>query len=190
MKMQWYRIYHGLPYDPKLQVVAKRTGYPLGYVVPVWICVLDAASKNDPRGVAKLDPEEIAVTLQMEIEAVETILAAFIDKKLMDKDGTVVTWHKYQYATSTERSRKSRAAARRNKVQQDATGGNAAQRKNTKKRTDTDKDTERDSETDQITDSNTKNRTRTEKRECEREKQRSCGKEEKQTVTQNGEAEQ
>lgn len=163
-------------------------------MVPVWVCVLDAASKSDPRGIAKLDPEEIAVTLDMETEAVEAILAAFIDKKLMDKDGNVVTWHKYQYTTSTERSRKSRAATRRNKVQQGATGGNAAQRKNTKKRTDTDKDTDKDtegdSETDQITDSNTKKRTREEKRECEREKQQSCGKEAKQTITQNGEAEQ
>lgn len=59
--MEWYRAYHGLPHDPKLQVIAKRTGQPMAVVVAVWVCVLDAASQHDPRGVIEVDPEEIAV---------------------------------------------------------------------------------------------------------------------------------
>lgn len=59
--MEWYRVYHGMPEDAKLQVIAKRTSQPMAHVVSVWGCLLDAASKHDPRGKIQIDPEQIAV---------------------------------------------------------------------------------------------------------------------------------
>ena len=54
MSMEWYRMYHGMPFDTKLRVVAKRADQSMGLVVAVWACLLDAASTHDPRGIAVL----------------------------------------------------------------------------------------------------------------------------------------
>ena len=67
MSMEWYRAYHGMPHDPKLQVVAKRSGQKMSAVVAVWLCVLDAASQHDPRGIFNIDPEEISVIQDIEL---------------------------------------------------------------------------------------------------------------------------
>ncbi|MCH2548252.1 MAG: hypothetical protein MK052_11685 [Alphaproteobacteria bacterium] len=187
MAMEWFRMYHGMPFDTKLRVVAKRAGQPMGVAVVVWACVLDAASQHDPRGIAVIDPEEIAVSLDFDVEAIEAILAAMLDKGLLDEDGHLTAWDKRQHTTSTERSKKSRAkkkgdAAAGNTRQRGATGGNTAQRKNSKKSPDTDTDLDTDSEentdreADSKKDSDKKIRAREEKKECEEEKQQSCGK--------------
>lgn len=193
MSMEWYRAYHGMPYDPKLKVVAKRSGQSMAFVVAVWACVLDAASQHDPRGTIDIDPEEIAVFQDMELEVVEAILEALKSKNLIDEDNHLTNWHKRQHTTSTERSQKRRAkkkgdATHGNGKQRDATAGNAVQRKKGKKDPDTDTDTEADAEentdTDSKTNSNTKNRTREEKKESEKEKQQSCGKDAEKNKTQ------
>lgn len=195
MSMEWYRAYHGMPNDPKLKVVARRAEQPMALVVAVWVCVLDAASQHDPRGIVGIDPEELAVVLDLETEAVKAILDALKSKNLLDDKGRVVNWHKRQHTTSTERSQKSRAnrkptAAGGNGTQRGATAGNEAQRKNSKKDPDTDTDTKADSDTEQTADadsktnSNSKNRTHTEKEEREKEKQRSCGQDAEKDQTQ------
>lgn len=183
MSMEWYRAYHNMPNDPKLKVVARRCKQPMAFVVAVWVCVLDAASQHDPRGVIEIDPEEVAVTLDMEMETVEAIMSALTSKNLIDDDGNLVNWDKRQHTTSTERSKKSRDkkkqdAASGNGKQHSATAGNTSQRKNGKKDpdTDTDTDTEQSSDTDQKKDSNLKNRTREEKEESEKKKQQTGGK--------------
>lgn len=193
MAMEWYRAYHNMPHDPKLQVVAKRAGQPMAFVVAVWVCILDAASQHDPRGIIALDPEEVAVIQGMELSAVEAILDALTSKNLIDAEGNVVNWHKRQHTTSTERSQKSRDkkkqdAAGSSGTQRGATAGNAAQRKNGKKSPDTDSDAETDADSDQRADSdsktNSKNRERAEKRESEGEKPQIGGKDAEQNKTQ------
>ena len=187
MAMEWFRMYHGMPFDTKLRVVGKRAGQPMGVAVVVWACILDAASQSDPRGIAVIDAEEIAVALDFEVEAVEAVLAAMHDKGMIDEDGHLEAWDKRQHTTSTERSKKSRAkkkgdAADGNGKQRGATRGNAAQRKKAKKDpdTDTDSDTDSDENTDGDADlkkeTDKKTDTREEKKESEEEKQQSCGK--------------
>ena len=191
--MEWYRAYHGMPYDPKLQVIAKRTGQPMAMVVAVWICLLDAASQHASRGVIAIDPEEIAVIQGMELAVVEAILQAFRDKGMIDKNSRLASWDKRQHMTSTERSQKHRAGKK-----QDATPSNAAQRseakasgaerKNQKKSPDTEQsrsETDSDAETDSKKESEQKeNRARAEKRELEREKQQIGGKDSEQSGSQ------
>ena len=184
MSMEWYRAYHGMPYDPKLKVVARRSGQPMAFVVAVWACVLDAASQHDPRGTINIDPEEIAVFQDMELEAVEAILAALKSKDLIDEDNHLTNWHKRQHTTSAERVKKHRDGKKRdvtprNTKKRDVTAGNAKKRKNdpdTDADTETDSDAEQRADTDSKKDSNSKNRTREEKKESEEEKQQSCGK--------------
>lgn len=189
MSMEWYRAYHNMPHDPKLQVVAKRCSQPMAFVVAVWVCILDAASQHDPRGVIEIDPEEVAVIQGIELEAVEAILDALKSKNLIDDEGVVVNWHKRQHTTSTERMKK-----HRDKKKQDVTGSDAKKRgvtssdaKKAKKTPDTDTEADTDSEentdteTDSKKDSYSKNRAREEKRESEGEKQPGCGKDAEQS---------
>lgn len=184
MSMEWYRAYHGMPYDPKLKVVARRSGQPMAFVVAVWACVLDAASQHDPRGTINIDPEEIAVFQDMELEVVEKILEALRSKNLIDEDNHLTNWHKRQHTTSTERMKKHRDKKKRgvtggDKKKRGVTPGDAKKRKNNPD-TDTEADTDSDAEENTDSDSNpktySKNRTREEKKESEEEKQQSCGK--------------
>ncbi len=185
MSMEWYRAYHGMPHDPKLQVVAKRSGQPMACVVAVWACVLDAASQHEPRGVINIDAEEIAVVMGMELEAVESIIKSFRDKKMLDENDRLTAWDKRQHTTSAERVRKHRNAKKQdvtasNTKKRAATSSNGTKRKNSKKAPDTDSDTYSDAEentdTDSKKDTNKKNREREEKKESEKEKQKTCGK--------------
>jgi hypothetical protein len=191
--MEWYRAYHGMPYDPKLQVIAKRTSQPMAMVVAVWVCLLDAASQHASRGVIAIDHEEIAVIQGMELEAVEAIIQALRDKGMIDKNSRLASWDKRQHTTSTERSQKHRAGKK-----QDATPSNTAQRaetkasgterKNQKKSSDTEQsrsETYSEAETDSKKESEQKeNRARAEKREREREKQQIGGKDAEQSGSQ------
>lgn len=187
--MEWYRAYHGMPCDPKLQVVARRTQQPMAYVVAVWVSMLDAASQHDPRGVVKLDPEELAVIQDIDIEAAERIIQAFRDKGMIDDDNVLTAWAKRQRTTSTERSRESRAkkkqqAADGSTTQHDATDDDNAHENETgatdrteKNRADSEQ-SRRDSEEEQISDQTKQNKKKTreqKKGESERKKQQICG---------------
>jgi len=191
MSIEWYRVYHGMPEDAKLKVIAKRSNQLMTHVVTVWLCVLDAASRHNPRGVVKVDSEQIAVVQEIDQPIVEVILRAFYKKGMIDQNHRLTGWDKRQYATSTERSQQHRAtrqqdATPRNTVQRDATQANGQQRKNGKIRPDTDTDTDyrsdsdsrtdSDAEADQESNSDKKNRTRAEKRGSGREKHPACGK--------------
>lgn len=196
--IEWYRVYHGMPEDAKLKVVAKRCGHLMTHVVTVWLCVLDAASRHKTRGTVQVDSEQIAVVQDIPQKTVEDILRTFYEKGMIDAKHRLTGWDKRQYATSTERSQKSRAdkqhdATPCNAMQRDAADGNAVQRKNSKNDPDTesrvqiadaenrsadsrpDSDAEANSEKKK-TNSDKKIRERAEKRESEREKQTSCGK--------------
>ena len=175
--MEWFRVYHGMPQDAKLQVIAKRTKQPMSSVVSVWLCLLEAASRHEPRGIAEVDPEQIAVVQDMEMEVVQGIIQAFSDKGMIDKNNRLTAWDKRQYATSTERSRKFREEKKQdatpcNTKKQQATSVNSSEQKSSKKRPDTESDTDTDSRTDSEKEKNTdkKNREREEKEEREKEK--------------------
>lgn len=159
MSIEWYRLYHNVPYDTKLKVIAKHSKQPITHVLSVWLCLLDAASKHDPRGIANIDAEELSVVLDIETDATAAILETLKIKNLINEKGEVVNWHKRQYTTSTERSRKSREFTQRS-----ATRCNVRQRKNLQ---DTDTDTESDIDT--YSDSKNINTENTEG-ECERGK--------------------
>ena len=156
-------MYHDTPSDRKLRVVADRTDQPMAFVVAVWVCLLDTASKHDPRGFAEADPEEIAVDQGIKLEHVHAIIQTFVDKGMIDDASYLTAWNKRQHTTSTERVKKYRDKKKQdetdgNAEKRDVTKGNARKRKNSKKSPDTDTEqiTDTDLEADTKTDSNTK----------------------------------
>lgn len=119
MNMSWYRVYHGMPFDSKLAVIAKRCGARRGEVVAVWLAVLDCASQNEERrSTAGINAEEIAFSYDFDVEHVSNILQAFEDKGMI-AGGRVAAWERRQVQRereddSTGRVRKYRERQRQN----------------------------------------------------------------------------
>ena len=87
--MNWLKLHHGTPFDPKWAVIAKRTNLARSSVVAVWCTILDHASQNDPRGSIKgLDTEMIAVSLDMETKEVETIVTAMTERGVIPSESS------------------------------------------------------------------------------------------------------
>jgi hypothetical protein len=94
--MNWWRAYHGLPFDSKLALVAKRCDARRGDVAAVWVAVIDFASQHEDRGsVVGIDPEEVALLLDYEIEFVSRILKAFEERGMITA-GRLAAWERRQ----------------------------------------------------------------------------------------------
>ena len=120
--MDWYKMYHGLPTDARLTVVARRADTVPALALALWVTLLDQASRAQPRGyITRVDTEELAVTLGLEPVSVEKMLAAFYAKNMVDSDGGIADWHEKQN-TSTARVKAWRA---RQKEQLEMEGNDA-----------------------------------------------------------------
>lgn len=139
--MNWYRAYHGMPFDPKFRVIAKKAGCSISDVLGVWLILLDRASQAEDRGsVAGYDVETIAVALDVTDETVCNVTSAF-QGRLIDEDDRIIGWEKRQPKrereadSSTERVRKYREnkkkEAERDGVTEDETPCNAMKRQET-----------------------------------------------------------
>jgi hypothetical protein len=196
-------MYHGMPEDAKLRVIANRSGQKMAHVVTVWVCLLDAASRHKNRGTVEVDSEQIAVVQDIDQSIVEAILQAFREKNMIGEDNRLTKWDTRQYLSEAERAKKyregkkeeeasanesSHAVTPRHTPSHEAVTSNAESRKNGKKAPDTDSrvqiaDTESritegkaDAEKEADLDqkkSDKRLKTHTEKREREREKQQS-----------------
>jgi hypothetical protein len=117
--MDWFRVYHGMPTDPKWMLVAARAGNGTapGHVVAVWTMLLDHASSTKPRGsVESIDLEAIAAGLGWPHELVTAIYDALVARKHII-DGQVRTWAERNPAkfdaTNAERQKKHRARVKK-----------------------------------------------------------------------------
>ena len=129
--MDWWRAYHGLPHDPKLALVALVTpcNARRGEVLEVWVALLDYASQNTPRGsIEGIDLEQIAWSLQMEIERVNAIMES-LRKKRMISGKLLSAWDKRQPKRERDDDSRERVRAYRERQKRleldDVTPGNA-----------------------------------------------------------------
>lgn len=110
--MDWYRIYHGLPFDPRLPVVARNAGLTRAETIALWITLHDHASRQTPRGsLAGLDAEETALLLEMNADKTAAALDAFYAKGMIDIENNLSDWARLQYR-STDRVRAYRSRKR------------------------------------------------------------------------------
>jgi hypothetical protein len=159
-----------MPNDPKWRTIAKKSGQAIGNVIAVYLHVLVNASANDEtqsnagvtqsnagqRGVThNLDPEDVASSLDLEVEQVLCILSAMQGKVL---DGPKVTgWAKRQPKReddSAARVKAFREKQRAEKLQADkekkgvVTQSNAGVTQRNAPDKDKDKDTDKDPDKD------------------------------------------
>jgi hypothetical protein len=121
--MEWVRLYHDMPTDPKWRVIAKKAGQRIGDVIAVFNFVLTNASSNTmKRGVTHgLVAEDIAAAIDLEESGVTAILDAMEGKVV--KNGELLAWEKrnpIREDSSTDRVRKHRET-QRNAVKRDVT---------------------------------------------------------------------
>lgn len=122
--MDWFRAYHGMPYDPLLTVVAQRAGVPRAAALALLVTLMDYASRNVPRGSLEgLDPEPVAAALELEAATLETLLDSFRTKQLITKANMLFGWEQLQPAPN-DRLRRHRAAQyrKRRRKKNPATG--------------------------------------------------------------------
>lgn len=107
--MDWFRIQSGVTQDPRLSVVARRSGLARAEVLALWLMLYDHASRNRPRGSLEgLGADEIAAHLDMDVQKTAAALDALYDRGMITTENHLVEWVQVQ-RLSTERVRAYRA---------------------------------------------------------------------------------
>ncbi len=109
--MEFYRLYHGLPYDARLAVIAKRSGLNRAESLALFIALHDHASQMLPRGsLLGFDAEQAALALDLDATKVKAAIDALMEKGIIEAD-QLTEWTR-QLSPSTERVRRHRAKQR------------------------------------------------------------------------------
>lgn len=120
MAVEWLRLWHDMPNDPKWRTIAKVSGRPIALVLSIYTHLLVDASRNSPRGQISLTVEDIASALDADDDDVAAVLEAMQGRV---RDGNQLTgWSRRQpkredvgnpetgALSGAERKRKMRAA--------------------------------------------------------------------------------
>ena len=74
--MDWLRLWHDMPNDPKWRTIARVSGQPIALVQAMYVHLLVDASRNVTRGHVTVTKEDIASALDVTDEQVEAIFEA------------------------------------------------------------------------------------------------------------------
>ena len=122
MSIDWCRLWHDMPTDPKFRAVAKRAGRSTAEVIALFTAMLTNASANEEaRGTLRnWSHEDMAIAFDMEPEHAEAIYAA-MQGKLLDGD-KLMGWERRQPQRERDDSSAERTKAwrERQKTQRDA----------------------------------------------------------------------
>ena len=92
--MDWLRLWHDMPNDPKWRTIARISGQPISLVQAMYLHLLVDASRNVTRGHVTVTKEDVASALDVTDEQIELVLSAMQGRVL---DGNKVTgWEKRQ----------------------------------------------------------------------------------------------
>lgn len=138
MAIQWLRLWHEMPNDPKWRTIARSSKQPISAVIAVYLHLLVAASANaTERGrTESVCIEDVASALDLETEQIEQIMAAMQGRVL---EGEMISgWEKRQVEREDGSAARAKAWREAKKLEKE-TQANAAERKQTP---DKDKDKE------------------------------------------------
>lgn len=126
--MQWFRLWHDMPNDPKWRTIARVSQCSIAEVLAVYMHLLVEASCNAvKRGVTQRNNDEhIASALDLPTEKISAIKQA-MQGRVMDGE-TLTGWDKRQPKredNSAERVKKFRETKKQNELKRDVTHGNA-----------------------------------------------------------------
>ena len=122
----WVRLWLDMPTDPKWRVIARKSGQPLPCVIALFTLMLTEGGKAAvPGTVAGLSIEDAAAALDMDEDAVSSIIEA-MDGRVIS-DGRLTGWEKRQPKREDDSSKRVKEYRERKKqeVKRDVTHGNA-----------------------------------------------------------------
>lgn len=124
--MDWLRLWHDMPTDPKWRVIARKSGRTIPEVIAVYTHMMVAASRAEERGtLSSWDDEDVAAALDMDDDAVTAIRNA-MQGKVLDGE-TLRGWSKRQpkreREDGAERVRRHRERQKNQQVDGDDEGG-------------------------------------------------------------------
>lgn len=103
--MNWLCWHVGASTDPKLKLVARKTGASLSQVVHAWSYHLERAAQGTPRGrFGTIDPEEAELDTEIPRPMWMAITIGF-EERALTRDGFIVNFDKRNYGNSTLRVR-------------------------------------------------------------------------------------
>ena len=156
--MDWVRLWHDMPNDPKWRLIAKKAERPIPEVVSVYLNMLVNASENEDRGMLSgWDDELVALSLDIEPEAVEAIRHAMEGRVL--SEGVLTGWDKRQPKRNDD-SRDRVRKYREKKKAEESEGCNESQQA---------KETDNEGSNGDVTHCNAQNRTEQNRTETEKE---------------------
>lgn len=143
MANSWLRLWHDMPNDPKWRTIARKSGQRIGDVIAVYLHVLVNASSASERyespgnasvtqgnvgkrgRIKNLCADDIASSLDLEIDQVEQILSAMQGKVL---DGELVTgWAKRQPKREDDSAARVKACRDRKRAEKEGAKGQEKQ---------------------------------------------------------------
>ncbi|MBJ2303502.1 hypothetical protein [Pseudomonas sp. MF2857] len=83
--MDWLRLWHDMPNDPKWRTIARVSGQPIALVQAMYLHLLVDASVNVTRGHVTVTKEDIASALDVTDEQVEAVFSA-MQGRVIDGD--------------------------------------------------------------------------------------------------------
>lgn len=92
--IEWFRLWHDMPNDPKWRTVARASGQPISLVLSVALHLMVDASRNVTRGHVTVTAEDVASALDVTDEAIEAIFKA-MQGRVLDGD-RLSGWEKRQ----------------------------------------------------------------------------------------------
>lgn len=140
MAIQWLRLWHEMPNDPKWRTIARSSKQSISSVIAVYLHLLVAASANaTERGrTESVCIEDVASALDLETEQIEQIMAAMQGRVL---EGDLISgWEKRQVEREDGSAARAKAWREAKKLEKE-TQANATERKQTP-----DKDKDKDKE--------------------------------------------
>ncbi len=96
MSMDWFRWYHGTVNDPKLALIARKSGQLRPVVISIWATLFEHASQATPRGdISEFDTETVAVALDIDEQDINAVMSAMATKGMIS-NGHIAAWERRQ----------------------------------------------------------------------------------------------
>ena len=141
MAIQWLRLWHDMPNDPKWRTIARASSQPITAVISVYLHVLVCASNATERGrTQSVCSEDIASALDLECAQVEEILSA-MQGRVLDGD-RVSGWEKRQVAREDGAAERAKAWREAKKAETERSRTQTERKQTPDKDKDKDKDKE------------------------------------------------
>lgn len=119
--MDWLRLWHDMPNDPKWRTIARQSKQPIALVQALYLHLLVDASMNETRGNADVTVEDLASALDVDDEQIETILEAMQGRVL---EGRAITgWEKRQPKRNDDSKERVRRYREKKAAESDGNGG-------------------------------------------------------------------